>query len=107
MSEAWPAFAHQRVAGHVDLALRVTPNAGREEIETAQDRGDGEVRLRIKVRAVPEDGKANRAVCALIGKALGLPKSSVQLVSGETSRDKVVRVPLDPGLAGKLNRLGA
>lgn len=86
-----PAFAR---AGdrYVDLFLRVTPNASRDAIEGAEIRDDGKVRLRIRVTAQPEKGKANKAFVALLAKRLGVPKSALAVVSGETARDKMVRV---------------
>ena len=46
----------------------------------------------VRVTAPPVDGKANAALCALIAKAAGVPGSHVEVVRGQTSRDKVVRV---------------
>ena len=55
--------------------------------------------LKMRVRAVPEKGKANRAVEKLLAKALGLPKSAVKVVTGETSRIKGVDIETEPGSA--------
>ena len=74
------------------LSLRVTPNAGRDVIDGPETRDDGSMVLRIRVKAVPDKGKANAAVIALLSKNLGIPKSSVTLVSGETARFKTVLV---------------
>jgi uncharacterized protein YggU (UPF0235/DUF167 family) len=70
------------------LQVRATPKAGRDEI--AGRRSDGA--LLVRVTAAPEDGRANAAVCALVAKALGVPKSAVRVARGETSRDKVLEV---------------
>ena len=86
-----PAFARPGV-GHLDIFLRVTPNASRDAIEGAETRDDGQVRLRLRVTAQPEKGKANKAVTALLAKALRLPKSSITVIAGETARDKTVRI---------------
>jgi hypothetical protein len=48
--------------------------------------------LLARVSAPPVDGKANAALCKLLAKALGVPRTSVGVVRGETSRDKLVRV---------------
>jgi uncharacterized protein (TIGR00251 family) len=72
--------------------LRVTPNAGRDAIEGVEHRDDGSSVLRVRVKAVPDKGKANAAVIALLAKALGLPKSSLSLISGDTARLKTVLV---------------
>lgn len=74
------------------MSLRVTPNAGRDTIDGAETRDDGSTVLRLRVAAVPDKGKANAAVAALLSKTLGIPKSSVGLVSGETARFKTVLI---------------
>jgi uncharacterized protein (TIGR00251 family) len=48
--------------------------------------------LRARVSAPPVDGKANRALCRLIAKRVGVPPSRVSVAHGEKSRDKVIRV---------------
>lgn len=74
------------------MSLRVTPNAGRDAIDGVETRDDGSTVLRLRVAAVPDKGKANAAVTALLSKTLGIPKSSVTLVSGETARFKTVLI---------------
>lgn len=69
------------------LAIRVTPNAGADAIILA----DGAVQVRVT--ATPEAGKANAAVIALLARALGVPKSALAIVRGQTGRDKLVRLP--------------
>lgn len=68
------------------LMLRVTPNASADALTFA----DGIVQVRVT--ATPEAGKANAAVLALLAKALGVPKSALSIVRGETGRDKRVRL---------------
>ncbi|MBB3658830.1 uncharacterized protein (TIGR00251 family) [Rhizobium sp. BK650] len=64
--------------------------------------------LKVRVTAVPEKGKANTALIALISKSLGVAKSSVDLVSGDTSRKKILRIDGDPeDLTKKLEALVA
>jgi uncharacterized protein (TIGR00251 family) len=69
------------------LTLHVTPKAGRDEV--GGWRGN---ELVVRVTAAPEGGKANAAVCKTIASALGVPKTSVRVVRGDTSRHKVVEV---------------
>lgn len=89
------------------LQVRVTPNASADRIEGVETRDDGNVVLRVRVRAVPDKGKANAAVVALLAKALGIPKSALQLTSGETSRFKTLRLSGDPAaLAAAIDALG-
>jgi uncharacterized protein len=77
------------VAGHVvngTLAVRVTPKASSERIVIEAES------VRVYVTVAPEDGKANAAVQRLLAKALGVPRTSLTLIRGEASRDKVFRI---------------
>lgn len=88
------------------LRVRVTPNAGADRIEASEIRDDGEAVLRMRVAAVPDKGKANAAVIALIAKALGLPKSAISVVAGETGRLKLLAIVGTPERIGEsLDRL--
>ena len=74
--------------GEGRLSVRVTPGAKVESV--ALDEG----RLVVKVRAKPEDGKANAAVIALVAAALGEAPSRIELLRGATSREKQLRIPV-------------
>ena len=69
------------------LSIRVQPRASRDEIVGWQ--GDT---LRMRVSAPPVEGEANMAIRKLIARALGVAPACVELIRGERSRDKVVRV---------------
>ena len=69
------------------IAIHVTPKANRDEI--AGWRG-GELSVRVTV--APEGGKANAAVCKVVAKALGVSKSSVRVLRGDTSRHKQIEI---------------
>ncbi len=79
----------------VVVRVRVTPKSSREGVDGLEATADGAA-LKVRVRAVPEDGAANTAVTALLAKWLGLPKSSVELVAGGKSRVKTLAVRGDP-----------
>lgn len=79
----------------VTLFLRVTPNAGADRIEGVEQRDDGTTVLRLRVKAVPDKGKANAAVMALLARTLGVPKSAIALVSGDTARLKTLHLAGD------------
>ncbi|RIJ30994.1 DUF167 family protein [Henriciella algicola] len=81
------------------LSVRVTPNASADRIEDLTHDADGRPSLKVRVRAVPEKGKANVAVEALLAKALGLPKSAVKVVTGQASRTKGVDIETENGSA--------
>jgi uncharacterized protein len=84
------------VPGGVQVALRVTPRGGRDAIDGIEILSDGRSVLKLRVRAVADGGEANRAVTALLAKSLGVPKATVQLLSGATSRLKQVAISGDP-----------
>lgn len=71
--------------GRVGLAIRVRPGARCTGIV-----GVKADRLVIDVAAMPEKGKANKEVIRFLARALGLRKNQVNIVSGETAREKRV-----------------
>ncbi|MBX3020844.1 MAG: YggU family protein [Bdellovibrionales bacterium] len=71
----------------VRLKIHAQPNASRNQIVGLH--GDA---LKIKIKAVPEDGKANTELIAFLAKTLGLPKRHFELISGQASRVKVVQI---------------
>lgn len=77
------------------LVVRVTPSAASDRIDGVEVRTDGAAVLSLRVRAAPERGRANAAVAALLCKALGVPKSAVVVVTGETARLKILDIAGD------------
>ncbi|MBB4191273.1 hypothetical protein GGE45_002840 [Rhizobium aethiopicum] len=101
MNRPWKIFDD-----HLRLAVRLTPNGGRDAIDGVEADGDGETLLKARVTSVPEKGKANKALILLIARSLRIPKSSISLVSGETARKKILRIEGDPeDLVKKLEAL--
>jgi uncharacterized protein (TIGR00251 family) len=84
------------------LSVRAIPNASQDVIGGWL--GD---KLKVKVQTVPEDGKANKALCRFLAKSLGIPKSAVQIHSGNKSRNKVFAIKglTKEKLTEKLNSL--
>jgi len=70
-----------------DIAIRLQPRAKRSEVV-----GERAGAIVIRITAPPVDGKANAALCSFVAKAVGVPGSAVEVVRGQTSRDKIVRV---------------
>jgi len=88
------------------ISVRLTPKAALDRIDGIATLADGRTVLKARVRAVPEKGKANAALEALLAKALGVPKSAVTVVAGGTSRLKSVRVDGSPdSLAAAMEKL--
>jgi uncharacterized protein (TIGR00251 family) len=88
----------------ISVALRVTPRGGRDDIDGLETLADGRSVVKVRVRAVADGGEANRAVMALLARALGVPKASVRILSGATSRHKQVAVNGDPASLGETLR---
>ena len=77
----------------VVVAVLVSPGARRDEL-----RGEHDGRLKVSLSAPPEKGKANRALCNLLARRLGITRSQVSVLSGHTSRRKEVLVErVNPG----------
>lgn len=70
------------------LAIRVTPRASRNEI--AGILSDGTVKIRLT--SPPVEGKANDALINFLADVLDVPKSRIDIVAGETGRDKLVSI---------------
>jgi uncharacterized protein (TIGR00251 family) len=69
--------------------IKVVPGASKSEIAGVQ----GE-RLRIRIAAAPEDGKANAELIVFFAKLLDCPKKEINLISGEKSRLKTLSIPI-------------
>jgi uncharacterized protein (TIGR00251 family) len=67
------------------IALHVKVHAGARKNSITGEHGGA---LKISVAQVPEKGKANNALIALLASWLGISKSQIQLLSGETSSQK-------------------
>jgi uncharacterized protein YggU (UPF0235/DUF167 family) len=73
----------------------LTPKGGRDALDGLETLSDGRVVMKARVRAAPENGKANAALVELVAKALRAPKNSISIASGETSRIKKLLVTGD------------
>ncbi len=87
------------------LEIHVQPGAKRNEVV-----GFKEGVLYVKVIALPQKGQANRALSELIAQKLGIPKSAVDIIRGQSSRKKVIAIQgitveqLKAILAGKITQ---
>ena len=98
-----PPWRHS--TGGISVALRVTPRAGRDDIDGIETLSDGRSVVKLRVRAIADGGEANRAVVALLAKVLRVPKAKVRLISGATSRLKQVAIDGDPAELGEALRV--
>lgn len=86
------------------LPVRAQPGAKRVGVQ-----GERNGALKVAVTAPPEDGRANKALVEVLREALGLKRSQVELLSGETSRDKrfLIRGLTKAELEGRVAILGS
>lgn len=70
------------------MAVRITPRMAKNEISEILD--DGTVKIRLT--APPVDGKANQALIEFLAKTLNVPPSSIEIIAGQTSRDKLISI---------------
>lgn len=73
--------------GRTCLAIKAVPGASRDEV--AGLLGD---RLKVRISAPPEGGKANKAICKLLARTLGVKPGDIEIVNGASSAEKVVAV---------------
>lgn len=83
----------------ISFKLHVQPKASRNRIAGLQ--GDA---LKLRVTAPPVEGAANRACIELLSKALGVPKSCLEISAGQSSRSKTIFVHCDRSAASRLRR---
>jgi uncharacterized protein len=77
----------QEKGGAVTFRVRVQPRASRDGVA-----GEHNGAIKLRVSAPPVDGKANEACRRLIAGLVGVSPSAVEIISGESSKDKLVRV---------------
>ena len=73
----------------IRLEIKAIPGASKTEFAGVKDG-----RLRIRLAAAPEDGKANAELLSFLSKALGCAKRDLRIIAGEKSRVKVVALPV-------------
>ncbi len=69
------------------ISVTVSPGARRSELLGRHGEG-----WRARVAAPPERGRANEALCALLGEVLGVPRTAIRVVAGRSGRAKVVDI---------------
>lgn len=79
---------------HLILSVRATPRARRDAIERVEALADGRAALRVRLKAPPVEGEANEALRRLLAKQFGLRLNEIDIIGGETSRLKTLRLPL-------------
>lgn len=77
------------------LQVRLTPKAGADRIDGWDEDGQGRRFLKVRVRAAPIEGRANAALLEFLAGRLGVAKSRLRLMAGETARIKTVEIDDD------------
>ena len=72
----------------MDLKVKVIPRSRKTEFAGKMEDGT----LKIKISAIPEDGKANKELCSFLARYYEVPQANVSILSGATSQRKLVRV---------------
>ncbi|MCM1264679.1 MAG: DUF167 domain-containing protein [Candidatus Gastranaerophilales bacterium] len=68
----------------VILKIRIAPNSAKNQVIISDDM------IKIKVTAQPIENKANKAVIEYLSKLVKIPKPSISIIKGETSKDKTI-----------------
>ncbi|MBT6094773.1 MAG: DUF167 domain-containing protein [Rhodospirillaceae bacterium] len=90
MSKASLPF--RQTADGIAAHIRLTPKASKNAINGLDRLADGAVVLKVSVTAVPEKGKANKALLKLLSKTWGVGMRSLRLIKGTKDRNKTVLV---------------
>jgi uncharacterized protein len=70
------------------LALRITPRSSRNQIVGVLNDGT----IKVHIAAPPADDEANKELVSFLADVLGIPKSRIEIVAGESGRDKLVSI---------------
>ena len=78
---------NKNVEAAATLSVRIQPRASKNEIIRMEDGG-----LKIRLTAPPVDGAANEALIRFLADTFSVPKAQIEIVSGHTSKNKIVRI---------------
>lgn len=80
------------------LAVYVSPKSAENALIGWGTTDHDKLELHVRLTAAPEGGKANEALVRLIAQHLTIPKSSITIKSGQTSRHKLLHIALEQAL---------
>jgi uncharacterized protein (TIGR00251 family) len=87
---------YRLVPDGVVISVRLTPKSSRDALAGLSELADGRSVLQARVRAVPDKGAANEALLLLMADAFRVPKSSVTIIAGATTRLKQIHISGEP-----------
>lgn len=70
------------------VKLKISPNASKNEIIKTEDG------VKVKITAQPVDGKANKCLLEFLAKTFKVPKTSIEIIKGETSKEKTLLIKI-------------
>lgn len=70
------------------VKLKISPNASKNEIIKTEDG------VKVKITAQPVDGKANKCLIEFLSKTFKVPKTSIEIIKGETSKEKTLLIKI-------------
>lgn len=79
----------KQTANGVLISFKISPNASKNEIIKTEDG------IKIKITAQPIDNKANKALVEFLSKQFKIPKTSIEIVKGHTSKEKTLLLKTD------------
>ncbi len=74
------------------LRIKVLPKSPKNEVVEILEDADGEKTIKIRIKAVPEKGKANAELIKFLSKELGVPRDKISIISGKTEQLKLIRI---------------
>jgi uncharacterized protein (TIGR00251 family) len=86
---------YTRNTGGVRLSVRLSPKARRAGFAGVEADADGRSHIKVRVTAVPEGGKANRALIKLLASELKLPAACLAVATGARDRRKSIQISGD------------
>jgi len=86
---------YRKESDGITLFVRLTPRAARDAVTGIEKSADDRTYLAIRVRAVPENSKANKALIKFLAREMKIPASAISLTSGAAARFKQLHITGD------------
>lgn len=74
------------------LRIKVLPKSPKNEVVEILEDADGEKTIKIRIKAVPEKGKANAELIKFLSKELSVPRDKISIISGKTEQLKLIKI---------------
>ncbi len=94
---------HEETAAGLKLFVRLVPKAGRRGLVRVERDAAGDAWLKVAVAEPPDKGRANAGLVRQLARTIGLPKSRIRIMAGQTARTKTLLLEGDAAaLAARL-----